>query len=96
MVKKSIKTIPSFCWTGGWNKIHICNESVIFMSGLLSMFDFIQTDIAYSVSTEFTHLSNAVAFDYHLIEWELMHMHLLSPKCFKNSKRIIPISSQLK
>ena len=61
------------------------------------MFDFIQTDIAYNVSTEFKYLiSNAVAFDYHSMEWELMRMHLLSPKCFKNSKRIIPISSQLK
>ena len=78
-----------------------------YMSELLSTSEFIQTDIAYNVSTECTYLSNAVAFDYHLMEWEvvakvhLSHQNsdvyaLAFTKMFKNAKRIIPISSQLK
>jgi len=48
-----------------------------YMSELLSKSEFIQTDITYNVSTEFTYLFNAVAFDYHLMEWEVVaRVHL--------------------
>ena len=47
------------------------------MSELLSTSEFIQTDITYNVTTEFTYLFNAVAFDYHLMEWEVVaRVHL--------------------
>ena len=78
-----------------------------YMSELLSTSEFIETDITYNVSTEFTYLYNAVAFDYHLMEWEVVarvHLshqngdaHALAfTKMFKNAKWIISISSQLK
>ena len=43
-----------------------------YMSQLLSTSEFIQTDITYNVTTEFTYLFNTVTFDYHLMEWEVV------------------------
>ena len=78
-----------------------------YMSQLLSTSEFIQTDITYNVTTEFTYLFNAVAFDYQLMEWEVVarvHLshqngsaHALAfTKIFKNVKWIIPVSNQMK
>ena len=42
-----------------------------YMSELLSLSEFIQTDITIQCKYRITYLSNAVAFDYHLMEWEV-------------------------
>ena len=78
-----------------------------YMSELLSISVFIQTDITYNVNTEFGYLFNAVAFDYNLMEWEVIarvHLshqngiaHALAfSKMFKNANWIIPVSNQQK
>jgi len=50
------------------------------MSELLSISEFIQTNITYNVNTEFRYLFNAVAFDYNLMGWEVVARVHLSHK----------------
>ena len=48
-----------------------------YLSELLSISEFMQTNITYNVNTEFKYLFNAVAFDYNLMEWEVVaRVHL--------------------
>jgi len=48
-----------------------------YMSELLSISEFIQTDITYNLHTEFKYLSNSVAVDYNLMEWKMVaRVHL--------------------
>lgn len=49
----------------GINYMHTMNP---YMAKLLSVSEFIQTDITYNVTVDFPYLFNAVAFDYDVLE----------------------------